>query len=337
MTRLLITGATGLLGANACRVAVDAGHQVRAFVRSESDAPALAALGVEPVCGDLLDPASVDEVLDGVEWVLHAAGQISGHGDTTPDEMFIRSNQWAAINVFAAAERAGSVRTIAVSSGAILERAETVNEDSRVKPIRSGDHAYMRSKRAAFYDAMARAARGQDVMVVFPGGIYGPSPLAGRALVPMSFNGTLLMALRGEVERFVPLPVSWSFAHDVARTCLAAFELGTTGARYMAYGRPGDVCSTAAFCNRALAIAGIERRVRDFVPSPDGDTAEFGAIARFVVEEYPDPPADGSRSAKELGVHPIALDDGLQRTVEWLHELGEWDPRRPGPRIDTTN
>lgn len=161
-------------------------------------------------------------------------------------------------------------------------------------------------------------------MVVFPGGIYGPSPVVDRALAPLSFNGTLLMALRGEVERFLPLPVSWSFGSDIARTCLSALERGRTGARYMAYGRPEDVCTTAEFCNRALAIAGVDRRVADVSPTSEGGASEFGAMANLVVDDYPDPPADGSRSAAELEVEPTSLDRGLQDTVEWFEHVGAW-------------
>ena len=52
---VLVTGATGLAGANICKLLVDRGDRVRALARETADTAPLAALGVEVVTGDVTD------------------------------------------------------------------------------------------------------------------------------------------------------------------------------------------------------------------------------------------------------------------------------------------
>jgi uncharacterized protein YbjT (DUF2867 family) len=72
MTRILVTGATGNVGATVVRALQDRGADVRAFVRDPR--AAAAKLGdVELVTGDLDDPASVRRALEGVDRVYVSA------------------------------------------------------------------------------------------------------------------------------------------------------------------------------------------------------------------------------------------------------------------------
>src|SRR5438445_273295 len=48
--RALVTGANGLIGANVVRALLDAGHEVRAFVRDTSDLASVVGLDLEIVC-----------------------------------------------------------------------------------------------------------------------------------------------------------------------------------------------------------------------------------------------------------------------------------------------
>jgi uncharacterized protein YbjT (DUF2867 family) len=53
---VLVTGASGLLGSNICRLAANEGRRVRGLVRTDADAEVLRAIGVEPAIGDITDP-----------------------------------------------------------------------------------------------------------------------------------------------------------------------------------------------------------------------------------------------------------------------------------------
>lgn len=61
MTAAFVTGGSGFIGGRLVTRLVADGHAVRALARSERSADAVAALGAEPVRGDLDDPASIRE------------------------------------------------------------------------------------------------------------------------------------------------------------------------------------------------------------------------------------------------------------------------------------
>jgi nucleoside-diphosphate-sugar epimerase len=70
MTTVLVTGATGLVGSRLLPRLVDAGLYCRALLRREAaDLPA----GVIGVRGDLADPGSLREAVEGVDAVIHLA------------------------------------------------------------------------------------------------------------------------------------------------------------------------------------------------------------------------------------------------------------------------
>ncbi len=78
--RLLVTGATGMVGSAVARKALSAGYRVRALVRRDSDRALLDGLDLEIVEGDLATPSAVVGALDEVEAVVHAAAHIGDWG-----------------------------------------------------------------------------------------------------------------------------------------------------------------------------------------------------------------------------------------------------------------
>ena len=70
--RKLIIGC-GYLGGRVARAWLDRGDHVSALTRSHRRAEVLRAAGIEPVIGDVLDPASLSKLPD-VETLLYAVG-----------------------------------------------------------------------------------------------------------------------------------------------------------------------------------------------------------------------------------------------------------------------
>ena len=93
-------------------------------------------------------------------------------------------------------------------------------------------------------------------------------------------------------------------------------------------GRPEDEISTAAGCNRACEIAGVEHRVEDLdhrtAPKEVVDT--FGptlcAIAEAAAEAVRPVRTEDNPTHDQLGYDPMSLDDGLRLLIPWLRELG---------------
>lgn len=74
--KILLTGATGLLGRSVVPQLVAAGHDVRAVCRRDDAAAELRTAGAEPVAVDLFDPDAVMAAVGGSEAVLHLATNV---------------------------------------------------------------------------------------------------------------------------------------------------------------------------------------------------------------------------------------------------------------------
>ena len=326
---VLVTGATGLAGANICKLLVERGDSVRALARETADTAPLAELGVEVVTGDVTDPDAVLRAARGADAAVHCAALLGGASQNMAD--FEAVNTGGTKNVLDAAEAVDLGRVVAVSTGTFFDTSGGLDREDAPVMKHPSEDPYTLTKMAAFLDAMSRAAKGRDVVSAHPGAIFGPSPVASNALGITSFNRVLLSAARGRIERYLKFPVSWVYAEDIARGCILALDKGVAGERYMLDGRPEDVVSIANACNRMCRLAGLEHRVVDVEPSDDPELAKvFGptlvAIAEKAKHQTPErKKLEDSKTYKRLGYSPISLDDGLAPTLEWLRALGRVD------------
>jgi nucleoside-diphosphate-sugar epimerase len=78
--RVLVTGATGLLGSHLVERLIDQGYTVRALVRPSSRTAFLDQIGVDVQRGDLTDPASCERALEDVALVFHCAAKVGDWG-----------------------------------------------------------------------------------------------------------------------------------------------------------------------------------------------------------------------------------------------------------------
>ena len=75
---VFVTGATGLTGANVCKLLIERGDSVRALARDGADVDPLAALGVEIVTGDITDAGDVLRAAAGTDAAIHCAALLGG-------------------------------------------------------------------------------------------------------------------------------------------------------------------------------------------------------------------------------------------------------------------
>jgi 2-alkyl-3-oxoalkanoate reductase len=201
---VLVTGASGFLGAHLAAELQRRGFAVRALARRTSDLDRLAELGVEIVYGDLWDQPSLNAATSGCRSVFHTAARVSDWGSR---EEFERVNVAGTANVIAACESRGVQRLVHLSSLTVLglpRDGRTVDENTPTPPSEAGDH-YSTSKLAA--EHLVRAAhgeRGLATTVVRPGAIWGPGDphvvprivgLLRRRLMPYIDGGGNLLGL----------------------------------------------------------------------------------------------------------------------------------------------
>lgn len=119
MERVLITGASGKLGAVAVRHFADRGYEVVAVdrVRPREAHPE----SVQTVVADLLNAGEVAGVMRGCDAVVHLGAIPNPYGH--PDEVVFRNNTQATYAVLEAASLLGIRRAAIASSGSIYGTA----------------------------------------------------------------------------------------------------------------------------------------------------------------------------------------------------------------------
>jgi uncharacterized protein YbjT (DUF2867 family) len=109
--RVLVVGGTGMLGGRVVSELLARGKRVRALVRPKSDAKRLESNGVEIARGDMMDPASLLQAMEGADAVVSTAAGYTRHSKGDTDQIDIIGNQ----NLADAARRAGVNRFVLTS------------------------------------------------------------------------------------------------------------------------------------------------------------------------------------------------------------------------------
>jgi dihydroflavonol-4-reductase len=128
---VVVTGASGLVGADLVRALVREGVRVRVLVRA--DTRAVDGLPVELVHGDLRDAAAVDAALAGADTVHHPAGPISV-GQLPPDHVHA-VNVGGTRNVVRACLRQGVGRLVYCSSVHALDHRPDEVPVDELRPL----------------------------------------------------------------------------------------------------------------------------------------------------------------------------------------------------------
>jgi dihydroflavonol-4-reductase len=321
MNAVMITGATGLIGSNVCRLLTGRGQHVRALVRPGSETDPLAALGVELVHGDITSADDVAKAAEGTDAIINSAALLGGAGQDMAAST--ATNHGGSLHCYEVGAAAGR-RVVELATTTFLhhetpltERAEVVDDVP--------DDPYSVTKAAAFRDGQTRVAAGQDIVFVIPGGTFGPAPCPMRALGVTSFNRLVRAALRGRLTDYVSYPVPWVRAEDVAAAVVSALDHGVAGDAYLAFGKE-DATTTAAFLNIACEVAGVANRVAEVTIAP-GDAAaaeRYGdTLVTLATRSYPVPWFENAHTREQLGYDPVPLRAGLEETVAWLRDLGQ--------------
>ena len=215
--RVLVTGASGLLGrALLDRLRRD-GESVRVLVRRS--APDLERLrDVQVVYGDLGDPEAVDRAVAGVSLVYHLGATMRGRGWTDFEAGTVRGTA----NVVHACLKHGIERLIYVSSVSVLDyagqsRQAVVDEKAALEPHAEKRGSYTRAKLLA-----ERIVVDASHEWGLPAVVLGPASWSGQGVKLFRPYGTIALAGRWIAIGSGRLKLPLVHVNDVADALLAS-------------------------------------------------------------------------------------------------------------------
>jgi dihydroflavonol-4-reductase len=226
--RVLVTGASGLVGASLVRALLKKGHTVRALLRPSSDAAALNPLPLERVHGDVLDASSVGEAVAGCRVVYHCATPFAYWGTTAAEE---RAAVDGACNVIRAAHAARVRRMVLTGSSVVFgSSASPATRTERDSPAPDEPVSpYVAAKLAQYREARKLARRlGLELVTVCPTVVVGPHD---HRLSPS--NGLIVNYLGDPFRSTFPGGVNVVAASDVAQGHILAAQRGRPGGSYI--------------------------------------------------------------------------------------------------------
>ena len=192
--RVLVTGASGLLGGAVATLLRAKGHHVRTFQRRASNAAS------HEVLGSLRDPAAVRLAVEGMDAVIHLAAKVSFTGSWHD---FVATNITGTNTLLEAAQAAGTRDFVFVSSPSVAHFGEPLaGAGAGVADPERARGNYARSKAAAELNALAQDAPGFRVTAIRPHVVWGPgdTQLVERVIerakggrLPLLDHGTALI------------------------------------------------------------------------------------------------------------------------------------------------
>jgi UDP-glucose 4-epimerase len=313
--RVLVTGATGFVGAALVPALQARGWRVRAAVRS----PGRTAADEETVVGSLGEPFDWAPALHGVDRVVHLAARVHVMQDTAADPLaeFRRTNVAGTLALARAAADAGVRRFVFVSSikvnGEGTREGVPFTADDPPAPV----DPYGVSKREAEHGLFEIGRdTGMEVVVVRPPLVYGPG-------VKANFQAMMRWLMRG-----VPLPlgavrnrrtlVGIDNLVDLIATCL---EHPSAAGEVFLAGDDEDL-STSELLRRLASALGVRARLLP-VPAALLETAAALLGKRAVAQRLcGNLQVDIGKARRLLGwAPPVPVDEGLRRTA--AHFLGQ--------------
>jgi len=226
--QVLITGATGFVGANLARALLERGARVRVLHRLTSRLDALERLPVERVVGDILDPDSLCAAMQGCALVFHVAA-VAQYWRNHADWVY-RVNVEGTRNVVQAALQCGVERLVYTSSSAAIgpaPRPDAPADETQYLPEALRWFVYGHSKLLAEQEVQHAVEQGLSAVIVNPTIVLGPGDLNFVS------GSTIRAAVRGQLRILPPGGSNLVHVQDVVAGHIAAAERGRTGERYI--------------------------------------------------------------------------------------------------------
>jgi len=324
---VLVTGATGFVGAAVARVLLAARRRVRALTRHASDGRNLAGLDIEIALGSLEDRASLTAAVAGCGALYHVAADYR-LWVRDPAQMF-RANVEGTRTLMEAAQAMGVERIIYTSSVATLGLNADGTPADEVTPSTYADMIgpYKQSK----FLAEAEVRHLVETQRL-PAVIVNPStPVGPRDIKPTPTGRMILDAASGRMPAFVDTGLNLVHVDDVAKGHLLAEERGKIGERYILGGenlelgeilrriaeivgrKPPTLRLPLSVVWPVAAVAETIGRITGREPLVTFDSLRMARKKMFF---------SSAKAERELGYRARPVDQALADAIGWFRQQG---------------
>jgi dihydroflavonol-4-reductase len=325
---VLVTGASGHIGAHVVRQLLAQGRAVRALVRPTSNLKGLEGLDVELVCGDVLDRSSLTSALKGCSVLYHMAA-IVAEWARDPAMIYATAIDGTANVLHAVANTSGIERIIYTSSVAAVGLSESPHDLRNETHYNHEDttHYAVAKTRAELQAKELAATYGLPLVIVNPAVVMGPLDYR-----PTPATQTVVRLLRFPTAVYFASGLNIVHVEDVARGHLLAQERGSIGERYILGGE------NLTFLDLFRLFASIAGKRPPFLEVGRRTFQALGWGMELAARLQGKPPLltrarlrsmvgryaffDSSKAARELGYAARNAHQVLTDAVHWVRQQG---------------
>jgi 2-alkyl-3-oxoalkanoate reductase len=316
--RVLVTGASGMLGRATAQALLDRGDEVTVLQRRP------AFLDCREVLGDVADPEPVARAVLGQDAVLHLAAKVDVVG---PWSEYERANVLGTRTLVAACEASSVFRLVHVSSPSVAHAGSSlVGVGAGPADVAGAQGNYARSKAWAERIALAADSTSLGVLAIRPHLVWGPGDqqLVGR-IVERARSGRLPIIGTGAAL------IDTTYVDNAVSALVAAVDAWAVRGEPLVVtnGEPRPVAEILARLCEAAGVPGPRGRVPLAVAVPVGSVIETGwrllrrrdtpPMTRFLAEQLATAHWFDQRHTREaLQWEPqVSLDQGFAKLAEW--------------------
>jgi nucleoside-diphosphate-sugar epimerase len=305
MAQAFITGGSGFIGRVLVRRLLDEGNSVRALVRSEASADIVAALGAEPVRGELTDPTTWRDEVTNSEVLFHLAAETDIAADRARHELVTVHGTQATVD---AARYAKVPRFVHCGSEAALLAGEPLVNTDETAPLRPDSQAAYCAVKADAEKIVLDANTSHFTTVsVRPRFVWGPDSILTNALVAAAKAGQFAWIDGGRHTTDV------TFVGNAVEGLMLGWQRGRPGQAYFVTDQNRVILRE--FLETLFEIHGVDAPIADL----DAETAarEVPVPARWFLGQPCILRTD--KAVAELGYEPIISQAaGLDAVRNWV-------------------
>jgi dihydroflavonol-4-reductase len=323
--KALVLGATGFIGGNIARSAVESGWSVRGLRRRPDSVGDIGDLPIEWVLGNLNNIENLKSAMHGIDIVFHAAAYYPRKRETHDVDIHVRNAEKEIDGVLSAFRQSGAKRLIYTSTLTTIGHPSPginrlADERDYYHPGDLAKSAYYECKIAMESKVEAATREGLDVVILNPAAVLGPGD------VHLTMGTLLIAAAKGQLFFWLPGTVNVVDVRDVAKAHIQAAKQGEKGERYIVGGHNYSIRETIEiiaeiahvrppFIKIPLSIIDFLVLLGDLIPALPLPANHMRAIRHW--RGY-----NNEKSVKSLGSSYRPFHETIIDGLEWFKEHG---------------